>query len=157
MCIICCFKYIPLILKALLHSPSIPTEDSSLTGRGSTAGTRRTIRAFSRRHYPEPITISTRQKKEKQQYISVVTVRLFVEPREGQALTITRLTHSPYTTKIARIRCDVYGAKGMGVAPHIPLTNYIYNWFASDPIFINKMQTNVVVEEVRCKLVPSLL
>ena len=34
------------------------------------------------------------QKKEKQPYISV-----------GAVQTITRLTHSPYTTKMARIRC----------------------------------------------------
>ena len=42
------------------------------------------------------------QKKEKQQYIAVGTVRMFIEP---SAKHITRLTHSPYSTKIARMRC----------------------------------------------------
>ena len=45
------------------------------------------------------------QEKEKQHYISALgTVRMFIEP-STQALTITRLTHAPYTTEIARVRC----------------------------------------------------
>ena len=41
-----------------------------------------TFRAFSRRFYPERLTISyIYLKKEKQQYISVGTVRMFIEPR----------------------------------------------------------------------------
>ena len=49
------------------------------------------------------------QKKEKQ-YISVGTVKMFIETVfhrncKCQAFTIARLTLSLYTTKIARIRC----------------------------------------------------
>ena len=40
-----------------------------------------TFRAFSRRFYPEQLTISTFcQKKEKQQTIAVGAVRMFIEP-----------------------------------------------------------------------------
>ena len=39
------------------------------------------------------------QKKEKQKYIVVGTVRMFIK-----SSTITRLTYSPYTTKIAKRR-----------------------------------------------------
>ena len=49
-----------------------------------------TFRTFSRRFYPKRNNNSICQKFEKRQYIS--------------ALTITRLTHSPYTTEIARRR-----------------------------------------------------
>ena len=37
--------------------------------------------------------------------MAVGTVRMFIETSKCQALTIARLTHSPYTTKTARIRC----------------------------------------------------
>ena len=56
-----------------------------------------TFRAFSRHFFSKAIyTKGICQKKEKH-YFAVGTVRIFMEPN-------TRLTNSPYTTKIAKIR-----------------------------------------------------
>ena len=59
--------------------------------------------AFSRHFYPKRLIICTLSEEEKQQYIAVGAVRMFIE---CQALTIVRLTHSLYTTNLARIRCS---------------------------------------------------
>ena len=52
---------------------------------------------------PNPYNKYISQKKEKQQYIAVCTVRIH---RTNKHLTI-RLIHFPYTKNIARIRCYV--------------------------------------------------
>ena len=43
-------------------------------------------------------------KRETIQYIAFETVRTFIEP---SSITIARLTHSLFTTKLARIRCYI--------------------------------------------------
>ena len=48
------------------------------------------------------IIITYCQKKEKQQYIAV---GMDVHRKSTKGLIIARLTHSPYTTRIGRIRC----------------------------------------------------
>ena len=80
-----------------------------------------TFRAFSRRFYPEWLTrsIFVRREREKTRKTTIYLCQYSkdVHRTKCQALTITRLTHSPYTltitrlthspytTKIARIRC----------------------------------------------------
>ena len=59
-----------------------------------------TLKALSKTLSKTTYNKSICHKKEKQQYIAVGTIR-----SKCQALTITRLTHSPYATKLARIRC----------------------------------------------------
>ena len=58
-----------------------------------------TLTAFSRRFYPKRRTFVWR----KWNNISL-SISKDVHRTKSQTLTITRLTHSPYTTKIARIR-----------------------------------------------------
>ena len=45
-----------------------------------------------------------------------------------QALTITRLTHSPYTTQIARIRCYFFRVRTQDVHEQQPYANMAAYW-----------------------------
>ena len=57
-----------------------------------------TLREFSRRFYPKSLTESTFLRRK---FSAVHTVRMFIEPSAKPLV----LTHSPYTTKLLRIRC----------------------------------------------------
>ena len=86
------------LLLDLLFSIRVNIENSSF---------KFTFRAFCRQFYPKRLTIS-RFVRRRETTICLCLYSKDVHRTKCQALIITRLTHSPYSTKIARIKDKRY-------------------------------------------------
>ena len=82
------------------HRPTLSSVGRAHCAYQSSACCSFTFMAFGRRFYPKRLTISTLVRIKRNN----IFLYIYCSPPIVQALTIARLNHSLYTTKIARIR-----------------------------------------------------